>query len=139
MDLNKEPERHSFSCGIDLNDEPQGHSFSCGIDLNDELERHYPFQMNGIPGIFHDYIDSIHDVEADENCGFRAVTVCLGYNEDQWLYIRKQLLEELESQYYAYHRVFTDGGIPIIMLVSVTCTFPVTLVTYAFDWLLDCQ
>nr|KAJ0199599.1 hypothetical protein LSAT_V11C600308010 [Lactuca sativa] len=52
----------------------------------------------GIPDIFHDYIDDIHDVEGDGNCGFRA-----------WLYIRKQLLEELESQYYAYHRVFTDG------------------------------
>ncbi|KAL7601776.1 uncharacterized protein LOC111881990 [Lactuca sativa] len=109
MDLNKEPERHSFSCGIDLNDEPQQHSFSCGIDLNDEPQRHYPFQMNGIPDIFHDYIDDIHDVEGDGNCGFRAVAVCLGYNEDQWLYIRKQLLEELESQYYAYHRVFTYG------------------------------
>ena len=65
--------------------------------------------MNAIPGIFHDYIDDIRDVEGDGNCGFRAIALCLGYNEDQWLYIRKQLLEELESQYYAYHRVFTDG------------------------------
>ena len=94
MNLNKVHERHIFSCGIDLNDEPQ---------------RHYPFQMNGIPDIFHDYIDDIHDVEGDGNCGFRAIALCLGYNEDQWLYIWKQLLEELESQYYAYQRVFTDG------------------------------
>nr|KAJ0214254.1 hypothetical protein LSAT_V11C400163520 [Lactuca sativa] len=104
----KEPERHSFSCGIELNDEPQRHSFSCGIELNDEPQRHYPFQMNGISDIFHDYIDDIHDVEGDEICGFRAVAVCLRYNEDEWLYIRKQLLEELKSQYYAYHKVFAD-------------------------------
>nr|KAJ0224896.1 hypothetical protein LSAT_V11C100044820 [Lactuca sativa] len=90
VNLNTEPERHSFSCGINLNDEPQSHSFSCGISLNDEPQRHYPFQMNAIPGIFHDYIDDIRDVEGDGNCGFRAIALCLG-------------------QYYAYQRVFTDG------------------------------
>nr|KAJ0197543.1 hypothetical protein LSAT_V11C700368770 [Lactuca sativa] len=65
VDLNKEPERHSFSSEIDLNDEPQRHSFSCGIDLNEEPQRHYPFQMNGIPDIFHDYIDYIHDLKVN--------------------------------------------------------------------------
>nr|KAJ0202577.1 hypothetical protein LSAT_V11C500243660 [Lactuca sativa] len=77
-------------------------------DLNDEPPSHDPFQLRSIPDIFHDYIDDIHDVKGDGYCGFQAVTVCLGYNEDHWLYIRKQLLEELESHYYAYHRVLID-------------------------------
>ncbi|CAI9298969.1 unnamed protein product [Lactuca saligna] len=64
--------------------------------------------------------------EGDGNCGFRAVAVCLGYNEDQWLYIRKQLLEELESQYYAYHRVFTDG------FNELRCLPPSTLIDSLF-------
>ncbi|CAI9272708.1 unnamed protein product [Lactuca saligna] len=70
VNFNKEPERHSFSCGTDLNDEPQRHSFSCKIDLNDEPPKHYPFQMNCIPDIFHDYIDDIQDVEGDGIVGF---------------------------------------------------------------------
>ncbi|KAL7611123.1 hypothetical protein Lser_V15G14084 [Lactuca serriola] len=102
---NQAPNGYNFSTtsefvGFDLNKEP---------DLNDEPPSHDPFLLRRIPDIFHDYIDDIHDVEGDGNCGFRAIAVCLGYNEDQWLYIQKQLLEELESQYYAYHRVFTDG------------------------------
>ncbi|CAI9272087.1 unnamed protein product [Lactuca saligna] len=70
---------------------------------------HDPFLMKSIPDVFHDYIDKIQDVLGDGNCGFRAVAVSLGHSEDQWLYIRQQLLEELESQFYAYQQVFTDG------------------------------
>nr|KAJ0213754.1 hypothetical protein LSAT_V11C400195710 [Lactuca sativa] len=34
--------------------------------------------MNNIPHMFHDYIDSIHDVNGDVNYGFRAIAVLLG-------------------------------------------------------------
>ncbi|KAL7617075.1 hypothetical protein Lser_V15G01984 [Lactuca serriola] len=65
--------------------------------------------MKSIPDVFHDYIDKMQDVLGDGNSGFRAVAVSLGHSEDQWLYIRQQLLEELQSQFYAYQQVFTDG------------------------------
>lgn len=108
------PRRCSYSTksdfiGPDLNKEPERHSYSYDIDLNDEPQIHDPFLMTRIPYIFHDYVDDIHDVIGDGNCGFRAVAVCLGRGEDQWLHIRQLLLEELQSEYYAYQTVFTDG------------------------------
>ncbi|PPR97767.1 hypothetical protein GOBAR_AA22903 [Gossypium barbadense] len=48
---------------------------------------------------------SRHQLDSS-NC---AIFVCLGYGEDQWLYVRHQLLDELLSSYYVYARVFTDG------------------------------
>nr|KAJ0213308.1 hypothetical protein LSAT_V11C400163230 [Lactuca sativa] len=95
--------------GFDLNKEPERHNYSYDIDLNEEPWMHDPFPMKSIPDVFHDYIDKIQDVLGDGNCGFRAVAVNPGHNEDQWLYIRQQLLEELQSQFYAYQQAFTDG------------------------------
>ena len=94
LDLNQEPERHSYSFDFDLNEEPQSYD---------------PFLMRGIPYIFRDYIDGIQNVIGDGNCGFRAVAVCLGLNEDKWLSIRHDLLEELHNDYSLYHGAFTSG------------------------------
>ncbi|KAH1040033.1 hypothetical protein J1N35_041776 [Gossypium stocksii] len=49
------------------------------------------------------------NVRGDGNCGFRTISVCVGYGEDQWLYVRHQLLDELLSSYDVYARVFIDG------------------------------
>ncbi|KAL4568445.1 hypothetical protein LXL04_024058 [Taraxacum kok-saghyz] len=62
-----------------------------------------------IPDMFHPYISHIQNVAGDGNCGFRAVAVSLGYDEDQWLYIRKQLLDELHNKYEVYANVFSYG------------------------------
>ncbi|PPD86498.1 hypothetical protein GOBAR_DD16556 [Gossypium barbadense] len=59
--------------------------------------------------MFHPYITHVQDIRGDGNCGFRAISVCLGYGEDQWLYVRHQLLDELLSSYDVYARVFTNG------------------------------
>ncbi|XP_012482968.1 uncharacterized protein LOC105797558 [Gossypium raimondii] len=65
--------------------------------------------MKEIPDMFHPYITHVQDVRGDGNCGFRAISVCLGYGEDQWLYVRHQLVDELLTSYDVYARVFTDG------------------------------
>ena len=40
----------------------------------------------------------------DGNCGFRAISTCLGGHEDAWDYIRKELMVELiENQHYYPH------------------------------------
>ncbi|KAK8278672.1 hypothetical protein V6Z11_D09G057500 [Gossypium hirsutum] len=65
--------------------------------------------MKEILDMFHPYITLVQDVRGDGNCGFRAISVCLGYGEDQWLYVRHQLLDELLTSYDVYARVFTDG------------------------------
>ncbi|KAG8481503.1 hypothetical protein CXB51_026369 [Gossypium anomalum] len=102
VELNKEPARHSsyepseqVSDFIDLNQMPE----SCDT---------HPL-MKEIPDMFHPYITHVQDVRGDGNCGFQAIFVCLGYGEDQWLYVRHKLLDELLSSYDVYARVFTDG------------------------------
>lgn len=94
----KAPQRRNHSIEsdfdeFDLNKEPEGHSSSFGIDLNDEPQGHDPFIMDRIPNVFHNYIETIQDILGDGNCGFRAVAICLGYGEDQWLYIRQQCFQ----------------------------------------------
>ncbi|KAL4560522.1 hypothetical protein LXL04_032674 [Taraxacum kok-saghyz] len=59
--------------------------------------------------MFHPYISHIQNVAGDGNCGFRAVAVSLGFDEDQWLYIRKQLLDELHNKYEVYANAFSYG------------------------------
>ena len=97
MESNQEPARHSsyVSTIPDLNEVPP----SCYIN---------PL-MNEIPDMFHPYISHIQNVAGDGNCGFRAVAVSLGYDEDQWLYIRKQLLDELHNKYEVYANAFSYG------------------------------
>ncbi|KAL4576044.1 hypothetical protein LXL04_012132 [Taraxacum kok-saghyz] len=70
MESNQEPARHSsyVSTIPDLNEVPP----SCYIN---------PL-MNEIPDMFHPYISHIQNVAGDRNCGFRAVAVSLGYDED---------------------------------------------------------
>nr|KJB24588.1 hypothetical protein B456_004G152900 [Gossypium raimondii] len=110
-ELNKKPARHSsYVIEIpDLNQEPS-EQVSDFIDLNQMPEScdTHPL-MKEIPNMFHPYITHIQDVKGDRNCRFRAISVCLGYGEDQWLYVRHQLLDELLSSYDVYARVFTDG------------------------------
>ncbi|KAK8276001.1 hypothetical protein V6Z11_D10G172500 [Gossypium hirsutum] len=65
--------------------------------------------MKEVPDMFHPYITHVQDVRGDGNCRFREISICLGYGEDQWFYVRHQLLNELLSSYDVYARVFTDG------------------------------
>ncbi|TYG86614.1 hypothetical protein ES288_A13G147600v1 [Gossypium darwinii] len=99
----------------------QGHNLLCFRllrELNKEPTRHSSYMpescdthplIKEILDMFHPYITHIQDVRGDGNCGFRAIYVCLGYGEDQWLYVGHQLLDELLSSYDIYARVFTDG------------------------------
>ncbi|MFQ6652416.1 hypothetical protein Gotur_024295, partial [Gossypium turneri] len=84
-ELNKEPARHnSYVIEFpDLNQEPS-EQVSNFIDLNQMLEScDTHLLMKEIPDMFHPYITHIQDVRGDGNCGFRAISVCLGYGKDQ--------------------------------------------------------
>nr|KAJ0219272.1 hypothetical protein LSAT_V11C300129580 [Lactuca sativa] len=118
INLNEEP-IGQCSYNIDLNEEPIGQcsyqtdmsedligQCSYKIDLNEEPPLGHNSLLDEIPSIFHPYITHIQNVLGDGNCGFRSVAVCLGYGEDQWLYIRQQLLDELFCSYDDYTRVF---------------------------------
>ncbi|XP_076918997.1 uncharacterized protein LOC143579637 [Bidens hawaiensis] len=57
---------------------------------------------------FHQYLDRVHpivcpfvthiqDVAPDGNCGYRAMVVALNYDEDNWRWVRSELLDELKA------------------------------------------
>ncbi|CAI9302098.1 unnamed protein product [Lactuca saligna] len=104
IDLNEEP-IGQCSYQTDMNEDPIGQC-SYKIDLNEEPPLGNNSLLDEITFIFHPYIAHIQNVLGDGNCGFRSVAVCLGYGEDQWLYIRQQLLDELFCSYDDYTRVF---------------------------------
>ncbi|KAL4569482.1 hypothetical protein LXL04_025120 [Taraxacum kok-saghyz] len=62
--------------------------------------------INQFPYILHLYISNVHDVQADGNCGFRAIAACLGLHEDNWSRIRADLLEELDMHQTEYDDMF---------------------------------
>ncbi|KAJ4715736.1 FAR1-related sequence [Melia azedarach] len=55
------------------------------------------------------YIHHIKDVVADGNCGFRAVADLMGFGEDGWLQVRKDLLNELNSNLEYYSLLYGTG------------------------------
>ncbi|XP_022027111.1 uncharacterized protein LOC110928405 [Helianthus annuus] len=103
---------------MDLKEEPLGQC-SYMWDMNEEPVDNIPYSsfqsfymhplMEEIPKIFHPYVIHIEDVVGDGNCGFRAIAACLGYGEDQWLYVKEQLLHELLDAYIGNETVLTSG------------------------------
>ncbi|KAI3806408.1 hypothetical protein L1987_22313 [Smallanthus sonchifolius] len=61
---------------------------------------------DSIPSVFHPYISQIQDVNPDGNCGFRSVALGLGLNENRWLFIRQQLLQEMDNKEEWWRTVF---------------------------------
>ncbi|KAI3732824.1 hypothetical protein L1987_64033 [Smallanthus sonchifolius] len=61
---------------------------------------------DSIPSLFYPYISHIHDVNPDGNCGFRSVALGLGLNEKRWLFIRQQLLHEMDNKEEWWRTVF---------------------------------
>lgn len=112
----KEPARHS-SFEFDLNkepvidwneipNEPARHS-SYVIDLNEVPLMNGLDMLVDIPKVLHPYITNIQNVKGDGNCGYRALAVCLGLDEDRYYeYIRQMMREELQSRYDIYANIF---------------------------------
>ncbi|KAI3808358.1 hypothetical protein L1987_24307 [Smallanthus sonchifolius] len=51
-------------------------------------------------------VDVDKDVMPDGNCGFRSIAVGLGFDENKWLFIRQQLLQEMDGQEEWWRSVF---------------------------------
>lgn len=62
--------------------------------------------INQFPNMFEQYITQVQDVKSDGNCGFRAIAVCLGFNEDAWPTIRSDLMDELNTHKKEYDEIF---------------------------------
>ncbi|KAD6795334.1 hypothetical protein E3N88_06230 [Mikania micrantha] len=61
-----------------------------------------------IPSMLHCYVSNIQDVMPDGNCGFRSVSVGLGFDENQWGFVRQQLLQEVDTHSDAYRYVLNS-------------------------------
>lgn len=63
---------------------------------------HKPVEfVDAFPQALRSYIHHVKDVAADGHCGYRAIAALLGYGEDGWVQVRRDLLNELES--YSVH------------------------------------
>ncbi|KAL4579858.1 hypothetical protein LXL04_016026 [Taraxacum kok-saghyz] len=90
FDLNQEPDRH-ISC------------FNHGQPIYDSDPL-----MNEISIEFQPYVSNIVNVKGDGNCGFRAIVVALGYNENHWRQIVKDLSDELLEHPIEYAMLYEE-------------------------------
>ena len=56
------------------------------------------------------YIQLINDVSVDGNCGYRAIASLMGYDDDGWKQVRKDMLNELISYRSLYDWLFYEIG-----------------------------
>ncbi|CAJ2651207.1 unnamed protein product [Trifolium pratense] len=62
--------------------------------------------LGQFPDHMHPHIVDIADVLEDGNCGFRAVASLLGYTEEGWSIVRRELDEELRNNNNLYEKLF---------------------------------
>ncbi|XP_023731024.1 uncharacterized protein LOC111878748 [Lactuca sativa] len=76
------------------------------FDFNREPKRHntYPL-LNEFPNEFHQYVINIDDALGDGNCGYRAIALSLGYNQDNWRQIRTDLYNRLLAHSEMYKMI----------------------------------
>lgn len=54
------------------------------------------------------YVREVFDPQADGNCGFRCIAKALGYDDDGWFQVRREMLEYAQSHRSNYERML--GG-----------------------------
>ncbi|KAI3744019.1 hypothetical protein L1987_57091 [Smallanthus sonchifolius] len=68
----------------------------------------YHKYIDQIPVVFQPYEEDIKDVLGDGNCGFRATASALRNSEDEWLLIRRLLIDEMVQFETHYRKAFQD-------------------------------
>lgn len=59
-----------------------------------------------LPAAIRPFIMGAKDVKSDGNCGFRAIDGLLGYGENSWRKVRRELLNELKNNEFLYEFIF---------------------------------
>ncbi|KAF9612865.1 hypothetical protein IFM89_004281 [Coptis chinensis] len=61
---------------------------------------------------FHQYVEDLENVSGDGNCGFRAVTVGMGFGKGTgWIQVRQDLVEEIDTWMHdLYDKMWHDDG-----------------------------
>ncbi|PNY14739.1 receptor-like protein kinase, partial [Trifolium pratense] len=66
-------------------------------------------QINHIPDFMHSYVESITDVKSDGNCGYRVIALGHTNNEDDYDFIKKSMLDELQLHKQDYLKIYGGG------------------------------
>jgi hypothetical protein len=51
-----------------------------------------------LPNFIQEYVKMLYNVEPDGHCGFREAGICIGLGEEEYMEIRKRLIEEIQSR-----------------------------------------
>nr|XP_043611851.1 uncharacterized protein LOC122583520 [Erigeron canadensis] len=71
-----------------------------------------PHNLDDIPNVFRPYVKGIINVSGDGNCGFRALVVALGYDENEgYEWIRLHMLAEYENNKQFYDELTRWGQV----------------------------
>ncbi|XP_058223214.1 protein FAR-RED IMPAIRED RESPONSE 1-like [Rhododendron vialii] len=63
-----------------------------------------------LPQAYQHYISHINDVRGDGHCGFRAIAAHIGYGEDRWAQVRRDLINEIEQNMDLYNALYPEIG-----------------------------
>lgn len=69
--------------------------------LQSQIHKHTSF-IDSFPQGLRLYIHHVKDVAADSNCGFHVVVDLIGFSEDNWMQVRRDLIDELQSHFDNY-------------------------------------
>ncbi|KAK3204893.1 hypothetical protein Dsin_018939 [Dipteronia sinensis] len=62
--------------------------------------------INSFPVGLRPYIHDVKDVLGDGNCGFRVVVSWMDIGDDNWIEVRRDLIDELQQHYDYYAKLF---------------------------------
>ena len=62
--------------------------------------------LGQFPDHIHPYVEDIVNVAPDGNCGFRAIALLLGYGEEGWPIVRRELDSEIVANISFYKTLF---------------------------------
>ncbi|XP_058185777.1 uncharacterized protein LOC131303002 [Rhododendron vialii] len=63
-----------------------------------------------LPRAYQHYISHINDVRDDGHCVFRAIATHIGYGEDCWAQVRRDLINEIEQNMDLYDALYPEIG-----------------------------
>ncbi|XP_058208243.1 uncharacterized protein LOC131321257 [Rhododendron vialii] len=61
-----------------------------------------------LPRAYEHYISHINDVRDDGHCGFRAIAAHIGYGEDCWAQVRRDIINEIEQNKDLYDALYPE-------------------------------
>ena len=62
--------------------------------------------VDSFPVDLRPYIRHVKDLAADGNCGFKAIAGLVGLIEDEWIQVKRDLLQELLAHVYHYKQLY---------------------------------